>query len=140
MRRSSFVVVVCLAALVVLSSTGNGLAISGLASGGPAVRSQYPDAQDLASDASEAAPAATLATLQRDIRRQAGSRATTPEARQAAQREEANIAGRTITAQSAAGSGVREYGSVPLLLGAIGLISVGGVLRSRRGSSTLPPV
>src|SRR6188472_993181 len=46
----SLAISACLAVGILLTATGTGLAISGFASSGPAVRAQYPDAPDLIPD------------------------------------------------------------------------------------------
>src|SRR6478752_9204333 len=46
----SLAISACLAVGILLTATGTGLAISGFATSGPAVRAQYPDAAELAPD------------------------------------------------------------------------------------------
>lgn len=129
-RRSSTLVVACLAAGALFSASGTGLAISGFASPGPAVRAQYPDAKDLAPNPERSDEAAEPVTLTDLIEERAAEMKRTPQLRADAARVERELQAALSTPSRA---GVREYGSIPLLVAGIGLLALGSFLRARRG-------
>jgi hypothetical protein len=123
--RFSLAIVACITVGMVLILSGTGLAISGFASAGPAVRAQYPDAAQLAPGGTEGRPP-RLADLSRAVRDH-----PIPPTEQAQVRE------RFAGALGESAGGLREYGSIPLLLGGIAVFAVGGFLRSRRDATPL---
>lgn len=130
-HAASVAVSLCLAMGLVLTAAGTGLAISGLASDGPAVRAQYPDADALAPGAGQNGPAVSSLA---DIVRARAQLLRNPRAAARRRLQEASI-DRRITAAlpSPTGLGVGDSGSIPLLMIGIAVLAVGGVLRWRRG-------
>jgi hypothetical protein len=122
--RFSLAIVACLTVGMVLMLSGTGLAISGLASPGPAVNAQYPDAANLSPGGAAAQPARLV-----DLRRAARQHPIPPA-------EQAAIKAGVLDAVTESSPGVREYGSIPLIVGAI-LFAVGWILRSRRTAPSL---
>jgi hypothetical protein len=133
-RRSSALLTLLLAVGILLTGTGTGLAISGLASTGPAVGAQYPDAQGAVPAAQRgegaARPAPTLLDLQAD-----GAGGAEGAGRPGPEREEEQgIVERSVEAVARdAGAGVREYGAIPLLLSGIAVLAAASLIRHRRG-------
>lgn len=132
-RPSSLVATACLTVGMLLSLTGSSLAVSGLASTGPAVRAQYPDAAELAPAARAAAPVASLSELRKVRRRNSATGPVRAKAEEA--HAEAQLTARTATALAPVGPGVRDYGSIPLLAAGMVLMAIAGTLRSRREKS-----
>ncbi len=126
--RSSLAILLCLTIGTLLTLTGTGLAISGFASVGPAVQAQYPDATARDPGLKKNGGKRTISLA--DIRRAARSRQITPA-------QQAQVAQRTRTALADAGPGLREYGSIPLLVFGIAVFSLGGFLRMRRDAASV---
>lgn len=123
--RFSLAVVACLAVGFLLTLSGTGLAITGLSSVGPAVQAQYPDATELAASPEQATQGtehARLADLRQAVRTQPAAAPT----------EQAQVTERFAAALAQTGPGLREFGSIPLLLAGIAVFSLGGLLRFRR--------
>jgi hypothetical protein len=130
-RGLSGAIVVCLTVGLLLSTTGAGLAISGLASTGPAVGAQYPDSQSFPPDAKADPNTAgrSLVTLQK-LRDDPSKRGSVAE-----RKAEASVIGREVEAIARPSrSTAAEFGSMSLLLSGIAVMSIGGLLRWRRGS------
>jgi hypothetical protein len=134
---SLLAVSLCLAVGLLLISTGTALGLSGFASNGPAVRAQYPDAPDLQG----AGPQPVVSSLgnviyvtrkaERNLRREA---ARNPKAAAQQRVIEQKVTRMAIGAlSSVAGLGASQSGSIALLVAGIVVLSVGGVLRWRRG-------
>lgn len=128
-RASSLVIMACFSAGLLLALTGTGFAVSGLGTSGPAVLAQYPDARDLAPN--DSASRSNVPSL--------GGVIVT--SRRKAQRNPKAAAGRRANAlrvervelPSSGALDVSQSGSIPLLLISIAILSVGGILRWRRG-------
>jgi hypothetical protein len=130
-RGVSVAITVCLMAGLLLSLTGTGLAISGFASTGPAVRAQYPDDRTLA-PSGNAAGLPPVATLRAIIRQDRNASRRPGEARRF-HRAELKIRERSLAVlPTSSKAGVQEYGSISLLVGGMVILSVGGLLRWRR--------
>jgi hypothetical protein len=132
-RRSSTLVVACLAAGALFTATGTGLAISGLAAPGPAVRAQYPDAKDLSRQEGSGAAPRPISLI--DLAREHAAR-NSPERRADEARVEEEIQAALPTPDRAS---IRGYGSIPLLVAGIGLLAVGAFLRARRSGAPAQP-
>ncbi len=132
--------IACAVALTTaLHGPASAAAISGLASTGPAVGAQYPDAEaqlpDQRRDVLAPRPAATLAALGAgEVAPDDGDRgvaALAGESRGAVERALDAVAG------SAAG-GAREYAGVPVLLVGAAVLVVASLIRLRRGATGGP--
>jgi hypothetical protein len=120
---------------ILLTATGTGLAISGLATNGPAVRAQYPDAAELAPDGkltTNAAPSLMDIVKERRAIERSGKAGTKTRAveRKLERRVAAALPGPNRM-------GVGESASIPLLMVGIGVLAVGGILRWRRGAAQI---
>jgi hypothetical protein len=126
---SLLAVSMCLAVGLLLVSTGAALGISAFATPGPAVRAQYPDSTGSLGGGSPPVVSnlASLMRLTREAHRdpKAAARLRVEE-RQAAQKA-------THAVMTAGGMDARQSGSIALLIVGLGVLSVGGVLRWRRG-------
>ena len=117
------------------TSTGTALAVSGLASTGPAVGAQYPDSES-GLPALRGADGALRAPTLLDLRagtpgRPGGVR----DARAEARAEPERLVERSVAAATrAAKPGAREYGAIPVLLGAMAVLGAATILRHRRGT------
>jgi hypothetical protein len=110
-----------------LVQAGPALALSGYASDQPAVNAQYPDAATAGSKGPGGGGVGSLRTLL-SSRREPESSPSVAAHRRKVQREVEQQA----ALSSATGLGPSQSGSVVLLLGAIAVVSIGGVLRWRR--------
>ena len=123
----------CLVIFVGLLQVGPALALSGYGSDQPAVNAQYPDAAG--SDLSgPGGGSATLSSLMRSDRRSA-DRDRTVAHRRSIQREIVRKA--TAVLSRDAGLGPAESGTVLLLLITAAVVSIGGFLRWRRGTTVV---
>jgi hypothetical protein len=130
---SSLAISTCLAVGILLTATGTGLAISGFATSGPAVRAQYPDAADLTADGKlNAAP--SLMDLVKDRRAIERSGTARTNRRAAERRLERRVA---AALASPSRMGVGETASMPLLILGIGVLAMGAILRWRRGAAQI---
>ena len=131
----SLAISACLAVGILLTATGTGLAISGFATSGPAVRAQYPDAAELAPDGkliTSQAPSLMDIAME--------GRAIDHSGRAAVKRRatERKLERRVAAAlPSTSRMGVGESASIPLLMVGIGVLAVGGILRWRRGAAQI---
>jgi hypothetical protein len=132
-RTASLAITLCLTAGLLLTLTGTGLAVSGLGTSGPAVLAQYPDARDLAPNGS----ASNMSSLG-DIVKGERQAQRNPNAA-ASQRADASRVERRVVAElpSSGALAASQSGSIPLLISGIAVLSVGGILRWRRGG--VPP-
>jgi hypothetical protein len=114
-------------AALLLVSAGPALAVSGFATGGPAVDAQYPDAFD---PTNTPPPRPTSVASLGDVTRHERRQATSPKARA----DESKVRKRVVRAvPRPAGPGVSESGSISLLITGIAVLSIGGIVRWRRG-------
>jgi hypothetical protein len=126
--------ILCLAVLLSLVAASPALALSGYATDQPAVNAQYPDATTTGSPGGGGGSVGSLGTLMRSRHR----RASTPKAAARQRKVERKIVRRATGAlASAAGLAPSQSGSLVLLLGAVGVVTLGGVLRWRRGPTPL---
>lgn len=132
-RRASFIVAtsVCLAVALLVMTAGNALAISGYSSNSPAVAAQYPDSSTLRhlgtkpvfSDLDD-----VVAHTRRLLRN--------PKVAAQVRAKERVIARKTTHAiATAAGLEPPQSGSIALLVAGMGVITLGGFLRWRRGAA-----
>jgi hypothetical protein len=131
----SLAISACLAVGILLTVTGTGLAISGFATNGPAVRAQYPDAAELAPDGkplTNAPPSLMDIVTERRAIERSGRAAIK---RRAAERKVEQRVAAALPVPSR--MGVSESASIPLLMIGMGVLSVGGVLRWRRGAAQI---
>jgi hypothetical protein len=108
---------------VLLTTTGTGLAISGLASPGPAVQAQYPDARGQMPDGQAEQGPLTFQGL-------GGGSGQGGQTREQAQRE---VAREFAAVRGSAEPSPQEYMAIPLLLSGIGVLAAATVVRYRRG-------
>jgi hypothetical protein len=129
-RTSSVAITLCLAAGLLLTLTGTGLAVSGLGSSGAAVVAQYPDARDLASSGS--ASRSNVSNLGDIVNGEREARRNPKTA--ASHRADASRVERRVVAElpSSGALAASQSGSIPLLISGIAVLSVGGILRWRR--------
>jgi hypothetical protein len=126
---SLLAVSLCLAVGLLLISTGTALGISGFASNEPAVRAQYPDATDL-----QGAGTKPVVSSLGNVIYMTREAARNPKVAARQRVIEQNITRMSIGAlSSVAGLDARQSGSIALLIAGIVVLSVGGVLRWRRG-------
>lgn len=131
-RRSRLATVLCLAVFLPLVAASPALALSGYATDQPPVNAQYPDVTTKGSEAGGGGELTSLSKLMTSRHR----RARTPKAAARQRIVERRIARRATGAlASAAGLAPSQSTSLILLLGAVGVVSIGGVLRWRRGLS-----
>jgi hypothetical protein len=134
-RVSSLAISGLLAIGLLLTAAGSGLAISGFATNGPAVRAQYPDERDLAAGHSTHPTVSNLGDM---MRSQRAADAKNPKAAARRRAAERTIDRRVAVAlPRASGLSAAEYGSIPLLAMGIAVLSMAGVLRWRRGQATI---
>ena len=131
----SLAISACLAVGILLTATGTGLAISGFATSGPAVRAQYPDAAELSPDGkltTNAAPSLMDIIKERRAIERSGKAGINKRAveRKLERRVAAALPGPNRM-------GVGESASIPLLMIGIGVLAVGGILRWRRGAAQI---
>ena len=131
----SLAISACLAVGILLTATGTGLAISGFATSGPAVRAQYPDAAELAPDGkliTNAAPSLMDIAMERRAIDHSGRAGVK---RRAAERKlERRVA---AALPSPSRMGVGESASIPLLMVGIGVLAVGGSCAGARGAAQI---
>jgi hypothetical protein len=134
-RTSSLAITLCLAAGLLLTLSGTGLAVSGLGSSGPAVLAQYPDAMALVPKGS--ASRSTVASLGDIVNSERRSQRNPNAAK--SRRADASRVERRVVAQlpSSGALAASQSGSIPLLISGIAVLSVGSILRWRRGG--VPP-
>ena len=126
---SLLAVSVCLAVGLSLTTTGAALGISAFATPGPAVRAQYPDSAGSLGGGSPPV-VSNLASLMR-LTREAQRNPKTAARLHAQEQQIAQKAAHAV--MTAGGIDARQSGSIVLLIVGIGVLSVGGVLRWRRG-------
>jgi hypothetical protein len=127
-RCSLLAISVCLAVGLLLVTAQAGVAISGFATDGPAVRAQYPDSAAAQRPEAQAA-ISTLRDVARTTPRPARDRKTAARERSAMR---AIVREASTAAAKGASLGTRESGSV-LLLAAFAVAGLAGLLRWRRG-------
>lgn len=127
---SLLAVSLCLAVGLLLVTAGTALGISGFASPGPAVRAQYPDASGLQGSGPQPVISSlgSLMRVTRDIDRNPKAAARSRAKEQGYTRK----ATRAVMSASVVGD-ARQSASIALLIAGIAVLSVGGVLRWRRG-------
>ncbi len=124
---SRLAVVLCLAVFLPLVAAAPAVALSGYASGQSPVNAQYPDANTGGYQGSQGG---TLRSLMASRHRRASSPKAAARQRQLQRRIVHQENGALA---SAAGLTPSQSGSLVLLFGAVLVVSVGGVLRWRRG-------
>jgi hypothetical protein len=130
-RISSLAITLCLAAGLLLTLTGTGLAVSGLGGSGAAVLAQYPDATDLAPSGS-ASPSSVPSLA--DIVNRERKAQRNPKAAASRRADASRVEERVVAELPSSGAlAASQSGSIPLLISGIAVLSVGGILRWRRG-------
>lgn len=126
-RRGALSLTLCLGIGLLLALPATAWGISGYAGGQTAAAAQYPDAAATQSTG----PKSDISNLAQVMRAIRNARLVAPGQWQANQRA---VVHRELQALSTgAGAGLRQTGSIALLIAAIAVILVGGVLRWRRG-------
>jgi hypothetical protein len=132
-RPSSLAITLCLAAGLLLTLTGTGLAVSGLGTPGPAVLAQYPDAPDVAPNGS--ASLSSVPSLADIVNRERKAQRD-PKAAASRRADASKVEKRVVAELPSSGAlAASQSGSIPLLISGIAVLSVGGILRWRRGGA-----
>lgn len=127
---SRLAIVLCLAVFLPLAAAAPAAALSGYASGQSPVNAQYPDAADTGGSQGGGGSDGTLMSLMASNHRRARSPRAAARQRQVQRRI---VRQESAALASATGLTPSQSGSLVLLFGAVLVVSVGCVLRWRRG-------